>query len=67
MHVFKEEDVGTLHISVQYLPYVKRPEASNDLNENVPDLFFFNVSFTLLVSANFLVNIAVISILHNKA
>ncbi len=52
---------------MQNLANVKRPQTSNDLNENVPDFFFFNVGFTLLISANFLVNISVISVLHYKA
>jgi len=52
---------------VQNLAYVKRSESSNDLDEYIPDFLFFNVSFPLLISANFLVNVSIIGIFHYEA
>ena len=46
---------------------VKRPKSSDYLYKNIPDFFLFNISFTLLISTNFLVNISIISELHNQA
>jgi hypothetical protein len=39
---------------------------SYDLDKDIPDLLLFNVSLALLIVANFLEDVSVISILHHK-
>lgn len=46
---------------------MQRFESSDDLDENVPNLLFFNIGFSFLVVAYFLKYIAVIGILHYQA
>ena len=40
-------------------------QSSDNLNKNIPNFFLFNISFSFLVTANFLENISIIRILHN--
>ena len=51
---------------MENFPIVKCFQSSNNLYEYVPDLFLFNVSFSLLITADFLENIAVVSIFHDE-
>ena len=39
-------------------------EASDNLNENIPNLLFLDVRFSLLVAANLLEDITIVSIFH---
>ena len=66
LHVSIEEDVGALHIPVQYLSVVKGFQSSYDLYENIPDFLFFDVCFPLLVVAYFLKNVSIVSIFHDQ-
>ena len=45
---------------------VKGPQASDNLNKDVPDLLFLDVSLPFLVVTDFLENITIISIFHNQ-
>ena len=51
---------------MQYAALVESFQASYNLNENVPDLFLFDVCLTLLIIADLLKDVAIISILHHK-
>jgi len=46
---------------------VQRLEASNNLDEDVPDLLLLDVGLSFLVTANLLEHVTVVSILHNEA
>ena len=39
-------------------------QASDNLNENIPNLLFLDVGFSLLIAANLLEDIAIVSIFH---
>ena len=39
-------------------------QASDNLNENIPNLLFLDVGFSLLVAANLLEDITIVSIFH---
>ena len=52
---------------MQNFAIMKSLETSYDLNENVPDLFLFDIGFSLLIAANFLKNVAIISVFHDQA
>lgn len=41
-------------------------QAPHDLDKDIPDLFLFDVSLSLLIVADFLKDIAIISILHDE-
>ena len=45
---------------------MESPQASHNLDENVPDLFLFDVGLSLLVVADFLEYIAIVSVLHHE-
>tara|TARA_B110001450_G_C17647544_1_gene491863 strand:+ start:1551 stop:1778 length:228 start_codon:yes stop_codon:yes gene_type:complete len=66
LHVSIEEYIGALHISMQDLAVMKSFEASDYLNKDVPNLLLFDVSFSLLVTANLLEDISIVSILHHQ-
>lgn len=51
---------------MQYFSIVQRFQSSNNLNKNVPNLLFFDISFSLLVAAYFLKHIAIVGVLHNE-
>ena len=42
-------------------------QAADDLNENVPDFLLLDVGLALLVVADFLEDITIVSILHDEA
>lgn len=42
-------------------------EASNNLDEDVPDLLLFDVGLSFLVTANLLEDVAIVSVLHDEA
>lgn len=44
---------------------MERPQSSNNLDKNIPYFLFFNIGFTFLVIADFLIEIAIVSELHN--
>ena len=67
LHIPIQEDVGTFHVSVQDFALVKYLEASDDLDEDVPDLLLFDVGFSLLVVTDLLKYVSVICILHHQA
>lgn len=67
LHVLEQEQIRTLHITVQYAALVERLESSNDLNEDIPDLLLFDISLSLLIVADLLEHITVVSILHYEA
>ena len=52
---------------MQNFASVKRPKPSQNLDEDIPDLLFFDVGFAALVTANFLENVPVVSVLHDEA
>jgi hypothetical protein len=52
---------------MQDLANMKRSQAAHNLNEDVPNFFLLDVSLSLLVTANFLENIATVSVLHYQA
>ena len=64
LHVFKKEQVCTLHISVENAPHVKGSQASDNLNKDVPDLLLLDVGLSFLVVTDFLENITVVCIFH---
>lgn len=49
------------------LSLVEGLEATDDLNENVPDLLFLDVGLSLLVTTYFLEHVAIVRILHHQA
>ena len=51
---------------MEYFPIMQSLQASNDLYEYVPNFFLFDVSFSLLIAANFLENITVVGIFHDE-
>jgi hypothetical protein len=51
---------------MQYFPIVQSLETPDNLNEDVPYFLFFYVSFSLLIAAYFLEDIAVIRVLHDQ-
>ena len=51
---------------MENLSVVKGFEASDNLNEDIPNLLLFDVSLSFLVAANFLKNIAIVSVLHDQ-
>ena len=48
------------------LAVVEGLEASDDLDEDVPYFLFLNVSFSFLIVAYFLEDIAIIGVFHHK-
>jgi hypothetical protein len=52
---------------MQDLANMKRPQAPHDLNKDVPNFFFLDVSLSFLVTANFLEDIATVGVLHHQA
>ena len=67
LHVLKEEQIRTLHVSVENPAHMECPQPPHDLYKDVPDLLLFNVGLSLLIVAYFLKYIAVISVLHHEA
>ena len=67
LHVFKEEQIGTLHVTMQDLADVERAKSTDDLNENVPDLLLLDVGLPFLVVADLLEDVTIIGILHDEA
>jgi hypothetical protein len=51
---------------MQDLAVMQSFEASDYLNKDVPNLLLFDVSFSLLVTANLLEDISIVSILHHQ-
>jgi len=51
---------------MQDLAVMQSFETSDYLNENVPNLLLFDIGFSLLVTANLLEDISVVSILHDQ-
>lgn len=49
---------------MQDFPVMQCFEASYNLNENIPNLLFLDVGFSLLVAANLLEHITIVSIFH---
>lgn len=45
---------------------MKSFETPNNLDENVPNFLFFDISFSFLIGADFLKNITVISVFHDQ-
>ena len=45
---------------------MKSFEPPNDLNENVPNLLLFDIGLSLLVTADLLEDVPVISVLHDQ-
>lgn len=58
--------VTYLHVSVKNFAVMQRLETAHYLNEDVPDLLLFDVSFAFLVTANLLENVTVIGVLHDE-
>lgn len=52
---------------MQYFTVVQSLQASNNLNEDVPDLLLLDVGLSFLVTANLLEDVAIVSILHDEA
>jgi len=67
LHVLEKEQVGTLHVAMQDAAHVERPQPSHDLNEDIPDLLLLNIGLSFLIVADFLEDVAVVSILHDQA
>jgi len=51
---------------MQYFSIVQSFQSSHNLDKYVPYFFFFDVSFSLLIAAYFLEDIAVVCILHDE-
>lgn len=51
---------------MQDLAVMQSFETSDYLNENVPNLLLFDIGFSLLVTANLLEDISVVSVLHDQ-
>ena len=62
----EKKDVRALHVSVQDLTAVEGAQATDNLDEDIPDLFLLDVGLTLLVVTDFLEDIAIVSVLHYK-
>ena len=67
LHVFEQEQVCTLHISVQNAPHVESSQAPDDLYKDVPDLLLLDVGLALLVVTDFLEHVTVVCVLHDQA
>ena len=65
MHVFEQENVRTLHVSVHNFSGVKSSKAPHNLDEDVPDLLLLNVSFSFLVATYLLENVSIVGVLHH--
>lgn len=46
---------------------VKSTQAPNNLNENAPNVFLFDIGLLFLVSSDFLEKVTVVCILHHDA
>ena len=42
-------------------------QASDNLDEDIPNFLLLNVCFAFLITANFLEHVAIVSVLHNQA
>ena len=67
LHVFEEEEICTLHVTMEDASDVECAESAHNLNEHIPDLLFLDVGLSLLIVADFLKHVAIVSVLHNKA
>jgi len=67
LHVLEQKDVRALHVTMQNPSLVESVEATDDLNEDVPDLLLLEVGLSLLIVTDLLKYVAVISILHDQA
>ena len=52
---------------MQDLAVVESLQPAYNLNEDVPDFLLFDVGFSLLIATNFLKNVAIIRVFHDKA
>ena len=50
---------------MQYATLVESLQTSYNLNKNVPDLLLFDVCLTLLIIADLLKDVTIVSILHH--
>jgi hypothetical protein len=66
LHVSIEKNIGAFHVSVQNFPVMQCFEASDDLDKDIPYFLFLDVCFSLLVAANLLKDIAVVSVFHDQ-
>lgn len=67
LHVLKEKQIGTLHVPVENTTHVKGFYTSDNLNEDIPDFFLFDVGLTLLIVTDLLKDVAIVRILHHQA
>ena len=51
---------------MQDFSVMQRFKASDDLNEDIPNLFLLDVGFSLLIIAYFLEDITVVGVLHDQ-
>ena len=65
--ILVEEDIGTLHVPMQYVELVEGLEPSNYLNEDLPDVLLLVVLLVVLILADALEYITIISIFHHDA
>ena len=66
LHISVQENIRTLHITVENLTVVQGFQSTNNLNEYVPDFLFLDVGLPLLITTYFLENISVVSVFHNQ-
>jgi hypothetical protein len=67
LHIFKQENICRLHVTMQNFATMERLESSDDLYEDVPDFLLFDVCFSLLVRAYLLEHVAIVRQLHDQA
>ena len=65
--ILREEDVRALDVSMANAQIVESLKASDDLNEEVPDLLFSEVGVALLMVVDQHQKIATVRILHHEA
>ena len=63
--VLVEEDIGTLHVSVEDLELVQGFEAPDDLNDNLPNVLLLHELFVVLALADALEHVAIVSKFHH--
>ena len=66
LHVLEQKDVCTLHVAVENFATVEGAKAPNNLNKDVPYLLLLYVGFPLLVVADLLEYVSVVSVLHHQ-
>ena len=67
LHIFVQKDVGTFHIPMEDFPIMQGLETSDNLDENIPNLLFFDIGLSFLIVTYFLENVTIVCVLHYQA